>query len=576
MLSRYLFILCFLCSSLSIVSAQSPAIDNEIKQIYKLINYNFLDEAQYKIKSIQQQLSNAKLKKSFRKQLAEIDYLQAKVDHRLEKPIDLILQNLYVAKSEAEDLRLYSLHYNVDLLIALSYEKLGDYELTDKYLDQAYQLYKKHNLEGLFSTYCVRRSSYFRFARELDSMYFYADKAEEFALKYNNLRDIIDSHILKTIYYRERQDYTLSLKQAWIQHSYYKELKDSSSLKTCYNSISDLNRLLGNYEVALKYNDSSKNMKVTKSMVHYEYLISRTRAQIFEDLGNIDSAYFYYKQFHEQWAKSKELKDKVNIQQIEALYQDHKNEQIIRSKNEQMVYIIAMAILVLIGALVIVQKNKKIYSQNKVITRQLEELSRIVEQKDVLLSELQHRIKNNLQHVISLLEIQKESIEFNNVEEIIRENKNRIQSMALLHEKLMVSDSVNSVNLRDYIKELSKLVKESYVQQDKRILIKSSCDIDSISIEKALPVGLILVELISNSIKHAFDDKNLGIIDIEVKIDRKTGKNLLCYTDTGIGYEFGKPSEKGLGMEIIKGLLDQLHARVEYNNNNGFELKICF
>ena len=94
------------------------------------------------------------------------------------------------------------------------------------------------------------------------------------------------------------------------------------------------------------------------------------------------------------------------------------------------------------------------------------------------------------------------------------------------------------------------------------------------SIEKALPLGLIIVELVSNSMKHAFKKHKIGIIDIVLTKDENINK--LHYSDNGIGFDFHKPSEKGLGQEIIKGLIDQLNGIVESGSNNGFELNVYF
>jgi len=146
--------------------------------------------------------------------------------------------------------------------------------------------------------------------------------------------------------------------------------------------------------------------------------------------------------------------------------------------------------------------------------------------------------------------------------------------MALLHTKLNVAESVNEVDLNRYVTELSELVKDSYDHHKKKISLSIKCEIEKISIEKALPLGLMIVELVSNSMKHAFKKHNIGIIDIVITQDENIKK--LHYSDNGVGFDFHKPSEKGLGQEIIKGLIDQLNGSVESGSNNGFELNVYF
>lgn len=255
-------------------------------------------------------------------------------------------------------------------------------------------------------------------------------------------------------------------------------------------------------------------------------------------------------------------------------FQNDKKEATIQSKNKQMIWIGTLLIVIIIASVLLYRQNRKIKSRNEIINKQLAELSKTLDQKQILLSELQHRVKNNLQHVISILEIQKESVDFNNIDELIRGNQNRIHSMALLHKKLNVSDDANEVDFCRYVTELSELVKESYDSQKKKVNLNLQCEIETISIEKALPIGLIITELVSNSMKHAFKKRSIGIINLE--LTKNSTKNKLYYSDNGDGFDFNKNNEKGLGLEITKGLIHQLDGEIATNSENGFELMLYF
>lgn len=185
-------------------------------------------------------------------------------------------------------------------------------------------------------------------------------------------------------------------------------------------------------------------------------------------------------------------------------------------------------------------------------------------------------MKNNLQHIISILEIQKESVDFNNIDELIRGNQNRIHSMALLHKKIHVADNVNDVDLPVYIGELAELVKESYETHSRKVQLVLECHIPALSVEKALPLGLIVVELVSNSMKHAFKSKHIGFISIALSLDTATQKWKLYYADNGEGFDFEGTETKGLGLEIIKGLIDQLDGTVIFDQDGGFSLVVLF
>lgn len=220
--------------------------------------------------------------------------------------------------------------------------------------------------------------------------------------------------------------------------------------------------------------------------------------------------------------------------------------------------------------------NAILRDKNREISQQKDEIEKTIEQKQILLSELQHRVKNNLQYVISILEIQKESVNHSNLDDLIKSNQNRIHSIALLHKKLNVSESVNDVDLKRYITDLAELVKDSYDNKLKNVSLFITCEIEVLSITKALPLGLIIVELVSNSMKHAFKNQQNGIINIEITHDDTSNNNLLQYIDNGEGFDFINVETKGLGVEIMKGLIDQLNGKIETQLKKGFELKIWF
>lgn len=248
-------------------------------------------------------------------------------------------------------------------------------------------------------------------------------------------------------------------------------------------------------------------------------------------------------------------------------------------QNALIVFLLFLGILLLILIRNNRQKQKGVAileEKNREIGLQKDEIEKAIEQKQILLSELQHRVKNNLQYVISILEIQKESVNHSTIEELIKSNQNRIHSIALLHKKLNLNDSVQDVDLKRYIFDLAELVKSSYDTQFKQVTMFIRCDIEILSITKALPLGLIIVELISNSMKHAFSNQKNGIINLEIIQNSQSKNNCLHYIDNGEGFDFKNIKTKGLGIEIMKGLIEQLNGEYQTRFKTGFELKIYF
>ncbi|SMC62861.1 histidine kinase dimerization/phosphoacceptor domain -containing protein [Moheibacter sediminis] len=547
--------------------AQDFDAEYEINKIDSLILYNQSDIAQIKTNELSQKFQSEKNNKEV---LLEIQFRQAVILDRKDESSVEPLQILLEIKDKAEKENLHSLMYRIDLMIALAYEKSEHWDLTKKYLDNAYNLYKNHQLNNLYSTYCIRKSSYCRYVNQWDSSFYYAKQAKKYAEKNHNETDLRDSYILLGNFASKDKNYPEALKYNFLMLDYSKKYNDYS-IAVSYNNISKIYFKMNNYSKALSYNDSVFIFYKQQALMYKPYF-SETRYKIFEALGKTDSAYHYFKQYHNDFEAMQKEEELLKTKELEEKYQNSKKEAVIKNKNQQMILIGSFLGVIIFGSVMLYLKNRKINKQNKIIGKQLAELSKTLEQKQMLLSELQHRVKNNLQHVISILEIQKESVDFNNIDELLRSNQNRIHSMALLHKKLNVTDNANEVDFRKYIAELAELVKDSYDNHNKKISLNIKCEIETISLEKALPLGLIITELVSNSMKHAFKKQNIGIINIEIT-KNETGKQLY-YSDNGSGFDFNKVNEKGLGQEIIKGLIDQLDGSTQAKSNNGFELTI--
>lgn len=547
-------------------------MSNGIRQIEYLIHINDLDRAEIKIDSLDKTNQRDKFKRNSLKLKYEILYLKALLDDRKEKDPPIILSQLLDIKDDIQKNEWYELSYKTDLLIALSYEKAENLDLTNKYLNSALNTCKTHQLIDIYSTYCIRRSSYFRFKKDIDSSIFYAREANKYAEIYSREQDLMDSHILLGFYASQNEDFDEALKHLFILLNYHKSQNDSLTTSIDFNSIAFHYLKKGANKTALIYSDSAYFYKPKSEALEYDFYLPKVRSNIFDSLQRVDSAYFYYVEFHKQFAKKVEKDNSLRSIELEKEYEANKKEAELRIKNQQILLILILLIVISLAIILLFFQFRKINSQNKIIRNQVSDLSINLKQKKFLLSELQHRVKNNLQHVISILEIQKESVDFNNIDELIRATQNRVHSMALLHKKLKLNEEVNTVDLGKYIQDLSELVKDSYSNTHVKVKLNVSCNLETLSIDKASTLGLILVELVSNSMKHAFKNKPIGIINI--RIESTTDQFTLYYSDNGDGFDFSASSSKGIGQEIIKGLIDQLGGKISTSYEHGFELMV--
>ena len=205
------------------------------------------------------------------------------------------------------------------------------------------------------------------------------------------------------------------------------------------------------------------------------------------------------------------------------------------------------------------------------------QLSKTIKEKEILLSEIHHRVKNNLAVVSGLIELQNFYVKDEKASAILKESRNRIKSIAVLHEKFYESKSLEKIEIASYIDELIYFIKLSFSSQQKEIKIITQIDCIELSMANALPFSLLLNELITNSYKHAFKDKNAG--NIFISFSKYQDKLILNFKDDGCGFDTTIINkEESLGMNLIEAFSLQLEAEAAFESkiNNGTEFKLQF
>jgi PAS domain S-box-containing protein len=184
-------------------------------------------------------------------------------------------------------------------------------------------------------------------------------------------------------------------------------------------------------------------------------------------------------------------------------------------------------------------------------------------EKIILLKEVHHRVKNNLQIISSLLDLQSDSIPDEQSRSYLRESQNRVRSMALVHERLYSSKDFTTIDFGEYIRELSQSLFDSYAVGGERISLNIDVGDYSLDIDRAIPCGLIINELVSNALKHAFPDNRHGEISIHFAVDEKD-LITLAVADTGVGLPAGLDfrNTQSLGLQLVDMLVKQLRGRM--------------
>jgi PAS domain S-box-containing protein len=207
-----------------------------------------------------------------------------------------------------------------------------------------------------------------------------------------------------------------------------------------------------------------------------------------------------------------------------------------------------------------------------------EKIKKGLEEKEILLRELYHRTKNNMQVICAMLSLQADYYNNPELEKIIEETNNRIKSMALVHQMLYQAKNLSNINLKDYLYELISLLSKSYLINPEKIKFNLELDSILIPIDTAIPCGLILTELISNIFKHAFPEKRTGTVLVKLSLSND-GVISIFVKDDGIGVkdDFDFMKQKSLGLKIIYSVTEsQLHGNVSFEMDKGIVCRINF
>lgn len=203
-------------------------------------------------------------------------------------------------------------------------------------------------------------------------------------------------------------------------------------------------------------------------------------------------------------------------------------------------------------------------------------ISKALQEKNILLSELHHRVKNNLQIVSGILSLQADTAGSSgqSVEDILKNAQSRVMSMALMHDCLYKSEDLSTVDMADYFAKLIDYYSVTFTHTGSMIKFETDIEKIDLPISSTITCGLLINELVTNSIKHAFAETEFPAIHISLKEDR--GKAVLTVSDNGKGLDENAEEKDSLGMMLIHSLTEQLYGKLSFENANGLTTVITF
>lgn len=199
-----------------------------------------------------------------------------------------------------------------------------------------------------------------------------------------------------------------------------------------------------------------------------------------------------------------------------------------------------------------------------------------LDEKVLLLREIHHRVNNNLQIIISLIKLQIRAVNDTEMKQVLSEMRNRVQAMSLVHEKLYLSKSLSSIDIADYTRFLATQLFAFYGVDHRRVALQTDFEKNQLDIETAIPLGLILNELISNALMHAFPDNRTGTITISSHLEGDLITLVIADDGTGMSPDFDWMRTSSLGFRLVNSLMDQLGGTIEKKEGTGTTFNIIF
>lgn len=337
-------------------------------------------------------------------------------------------------------------------------------------------------------------------------------------------------------------------------------------------------------ELAKKHFDTVvKNKLVTEQRDLYQ--VYGCLEYYFKLKNNPDSSYYYLELRNEVDDIMEDAKSRNLVGQMDNLYKEEVNlynYQMELKKNQRLKAVLSIFILgIILVSIFTFFVFSHIKRTNRVLRKQKSQIESNLLLKEKLIKEIHHRVKNNLQIVSSILNLQSKNINDEKALQIIEEGKERIQAIALIHNQLHLSKETAFVEMDTYLLQFIEQIKHSFIASAKNVDFDLDIENMKMTIDNAVPLGMIFCELLSNSFKHGFKNKSDGLIQITMHriLVGKSHLIEISYSDNGIGYTGSVPffEQDSTGVEIIQAFVEQLDAEFNLDTNfKGFKIRLRF
>ncbi len=465
---------------------------------------------------------------------------------------------------------------------------------------------RRHDTDFLAS-YFNDVGVYFNRMKRSDSAIPYFIRASELITKklsytsnkpnYQFFKGLIEGNM--ALAYTNNGEYKKALPYLKTDIYYSKRVNDMESAFNSCILISRCYIVLDQLHFAQQYADSAEDISVVYTQPRIKLKLLYLQGELMDALGNASQAVSKFKSYmslkdsisnrdkelqliNQQVALDIQKKDTELLEKSELI----KSAEINEGKQKVFrAYLMAGLILtiILIGFLFYTNRNsnkreEELAMKNQQIQIQNKQIESSLKEKELLLREIHHRVKNNLQIINSVINLQSDKTQDSELNEVLAELKGRISSIALTHQMLYQKGTSSSVVLCEYLQTLIAQIYKSY--ENENINVNFSCNNKEfiISIDTAIPLGLLVNEIMTNAFKHAFKKTKKGIIDINANVLSKQVELTIKDNGAGLPQNYNNPEERpaSLGFELIAILVEQIDAKIDITSDKGASFVLNF
>lgn len=405
---------------------------------------------------------------------------------------------------------------------------------------------------------------------KLDSSLFFHNKSLEIKERLGYQHGVAYSKSNISSVLHKQGKFEEAMKSAQESLAIFETVEDRDGKIYALHMVSECYRDIKDYPNALKYRKATLKEAEALGVLRRIQDSHKHMAAIYEEMGDYQQALFHERLFRSYKDSVDNDRNVRKIEQVKAQYEIDKRESEIaeqdavlaKQANERNALVAGFVLLIIVIALVVRNARLK---------------SRSLSEKESLLREIHHRVKNNLQVISSLLNMQSREADDPQMLDVIKEGQSRVKAMSLIHQKLYQTSNLSEIDFEEYstqlIDQLAALYKKKGLEVTKQITAKNI----KLDIDTAIPLGLILNELISNCFKYAFEDLEKG--EIQVSLERLSKEDLkLVVSDSGAGLpsHIDVTSIKSLGLKLVNILTKQLKGSLNFSSDHGARFEIQF